>query len=211
MLMLLALAFVGLMASSIADSGGTVTVLSPDGDEILEGGSVQSLEFDTSSPGGEVRLALSLDGGGTYPIVLGSMPNAGGRQTFNWTVPTNVSSLKVRARAVWLAGNATNLTVVASDASDADLAIRQPGQGEETGGGWNAFTWALLALICVLLVTGVAAYTVMWRRGERPEPKVLLDERLGTYRGDGPRAAGQDVEPLDEVVGPSREDADPPP
>ncbi len=183
----------------MADVVGTLTLLAPNGDEILEGGSAQTLEFETSAQGGEVRFALSLDGGGTYPVVLGAVPNAGGRQVFNWTVPTNLSSIKVRARAVWLAGNATNLTVVASDASDADLAIRQPGQGEETG-GWGALTLYLILMILVLLATGVAAVTVMWRRGERPESGVLLDERLQPYRDDLTRTMDTPPTHVDEVA-----------
>jgi hypothetical protein len=193
----------------MAESSGTVAVLSPNGDEILEGGSVQALEFETSAPGGEVRFSLSIDGGASYRLTLGSMPNAGGRQTFNWTVPTNVSSIKVRARAVWLEGNATNLTVVASDASDADIAIRQPGQGEQTG-GWSTFTWALVALIAVLMVTGVAAYTVMWRRGQRPEPSLLMDERLQPYRDGIHSGAGDGDSGTDDIARPPAKDPNPP-
>ncbi len=96
----------------------SVTMTSPNGSEDWKAGSQHALTWTASDNVGvtAVDLALSFDGGTTYPNNIATgLANSG---SFSWTVPDTVSaSMRVRATARDAANNAT------SDASNASFTI----------------------------------------------------------------------------------------
>ena len=114
------------LPSTIGEAGGvaldfdppTVTLTAPNGGETWISGTLQSITWTAGDPNGvtAVDLDYSTDGGATYPFSIASaLANSG---SYSWTIPS-VSSPQVRVRVT--AHDA--LDNVASDASDADLAI----------------------------------------------------------------------------------------
>src|SRR5439155_6298216 len=96
----------------------TVTVMSPNGGEILSVGSSFPITWSASDNVGvsTIDLAYSTDGGATYPNVIATgLANTG---SYAWTVPNTPSSTaRVRATAHDVACSS------AQDASDANFAI----------------------------------------------------------------------------------------
>jgi hypothetical protein len=103
-------------------TGPQVALVAPNGGEQWEAGSVHAIRWaasDATSGLAALELRLSLDGGLTWPTVVGAPPP--GDSTFAWTVPMSTGPLvRVRLAATDVAGN------TATDASDADFAITTP-------------------------------------------------------------------------------------
>lgn len=95
-----------------------VNVTSPDGGESWAAGSSQTITWTATDDivVASVDLALSTDGGATFPTAIATgIPNTG---SYAWTVPLAVTTqARVRARATDGSGN------VGSDSSAADFAI----------------------------------------------------------------------------------------
>jgi len=78
-----------------------VTVTSPNGNEVVEGGSQFTITWTYSTPRNitSQEIRLSTDGGETFPnVVTTGLP--GIAQSFDWTVPTDVSRVKARIRVI---------------------------------------------------------------------------------------------------------------
>ncbi|HEU4726662.1 MAG TPA: lamin tail domain-containing protein [Kofleriaceae bacterium] len=97
-------------------AGGTapaVTLTAPNGGESFAAGSVQNIAW-TSSGVSNLRLELSLDGGGSWATIIDSTPASAG--SFAWTVPAvDTTAAKVRA---------TDTASAATDSSDSTFAIK---------------------------------------------------------------------------------------
>lgn len=101
----------------------TVAVVSPNGGEIATGNTMLPISF-TSSDNVSVAshdIALSTDGGTTFPITLAS-GLSGTAQSFNFLVPASIETMtaRIQVTAKDAGGN------MASDASDANFIIRKP-------------------------------------------------------------------------------------
>ncbi len=98
----------------------TVTVTSPNGGETWVAGTSQAITWTATDDDSvaTIDLALSTDGGASFPTTLASaLPNTG---TWNWTVPASLGTqVRVRATAHDVSDNA------AADSSDADFTIGQ--------------------------------------------------------------------------------------
>lgn len=96
----------------------SVHVLRPNGGEILIGGSTFTIQWEAGGGVAAQEIALSLDGGATFPIVVATGLAADVR-AFEWTVPTTVSTMRGRIRVtVWNAQGRR-----AFDHSDSDFII----------------------------------------------------------------------------------------
>ena len=103
-------------------AGETITVNSPDGGEVLKGGSYYNISWTTSSIEGAIHLTFSTDGGHTFPNEIVVVTNSR-RQAYTWLVPNNIDSTSVRMRADWVSSEGSTGTPLATDYSDADLTI----------------------------------------------------------------------------------------
>jgi parallel beta-helix repeat protein len=96
----------------------SVRVLQPNGGEILIGGSTFTIRWEAGGGVVSQEIALSLDGGATFPISVATGLAADVR-SFEWTVPTTVSTTRGRIRVtVWNAQGRR-----AFDQSDDDIII----------------------------------------------------------------------------------------
>ncbi len=96
----------------------SVRVLQPNGGEILIGGNIFLIRWEAGGGVASQEIALSLDGGATFPIVVAAGLAADVRE-FSWTVPATVSTIRGRIRVtVWNAQGRR-----AFDQSDADFII----------------------------------------------------------------------------------------
>ncbi len=103
----------------------TISLVSPNGGELLLGGGDQYVEWIASEPGGYVSVLYSLDSGASYSLVeCVSNPLAvgEGNASYRWQVPS-VSSTLCRVRVVWISSCTGMATVYAADSSDADFSI----------------------------------------------------------------------------------------
>jgi hypothetical protein len=91
----------------------TVTVLTPNGDEVWRLGSVQTIRWMSSGVTGQVKIRLSVDGGASYRALFNSVPNTGSIQ---WTV-TGATSSQCKIQVVSVADSTIR------DASDGVFSI----------------------------------------------------------------------------------------
>ena len=96
----------------------SVRVLSPNGGEILTGGSRVTIRWTVSDGIVEQEILLSLDGGASFPLTIAS-GLSGSAQSFDWTVPTTLSTRQGRIRVI--AQDAAGR--IATDDSDGDFII----------------------------------------------------------------------------------------
>lgn len=61
----------------------TITVISPNGNDVFEIGSLQSIRWNSYNIDGAVKIELSRDGGNTFEFIADNQPNVG---FYNWTV-----------------------------------------------------------------------------------------------------------------------------
>jgi subtilisin family serine protease len=66
----------------------TITVISPNGGEFWETGSVQNITWTSSGPIDNVKIEYSIDNGASWTEIIASTPNDG---SYDWTVPDNPS------------------------------------------------------------------------------------------------------------------------
>ncbi len=102
--------------------GETIVLNSPNGGEVLKGGSTYDVAWTTSSIEGAIHLTFSTDAGRTFPNEIVIITNSR-RQAYTWLVPINVDSTTVRIRADWVSSEGSTGEPLASDDSDADLTI----------------------------------------------------------------------------------------
>jgi hypothetical protein len=93
--------------------GPRVTVVSPNGGEVLRPGSVHTVLWTSTGAIANVRLEFSTDNGATWQLITGSTPNTG---QYAWTVPS-VTASQARIRV----SDAANASV--NDVSDAAFSI----------------------------------------------------------------------------------------
>jgi len=124
---LLALLFTTLLVPSpepVRASSYSITLLFPNGGELLMGGSKYDITWTTSQPGyGYVTLLYSLDNGTSW-TKIDNVPNAlviGGNPSYTWTVP-EVRSAHCRIKLNWHSGG-TYSTLYATDTSDGEFTI----------------------------------------------------------------------------------------
>jgi hypothetical protein len=89
---------------SVVPAASTVTLLSPNGAEIIIGGTTHPIEWQSTGPVSNVLVEFSLDNGNTWSQVY--PPNTGNTGSFNWLVPM-INSEQCRVRVT----NADNLAV----------------------------------------------------------------------------------------------------
>jgi formylglycine-generating enzyme required for sulfatase activity/Leucine-rich repeat (LRR) protein len=68
--------------------GPVITIISPNGNENLEAGSVHNITWTSNGAIGEVKLEYSTNNGGTWAVIAASTVNDG---SHGWTVPDNPS------------------------------------------------------------------------------------------------------------------------
>lgn len=61
----------------------SITVISPNGDDILPLGSLTSIKWTSSGIGGLLKIEISRDGGNSYELIANDQPNIG---YYNWTI-----------------------------------------------------------------------------------------------------------------------------
>ena len=84
--------------SSAPSNQKSITVLSPNGNDIFEIGSLQSIRWNSFGVDGAVKIELSRDGGTTFELIADNQPNIG---FYNWTVtgvPTFQAIVKVSSK-----------------------------------------------------------------------------------------------------------------
>ncbi|MBS3906841.1 MAG: pre-peptidase C-terminal domain-containing protein [Syntrophaceae bacterium] len=99
-----------------------VTVTSPNGGEVLDGGSNFTITWTSTDLQGisSHEIRLSIDSGQTFPTVI-TTGLSGTTQSFNWTVPTSIITSKGRVRVI-----VTDTSGMSTpDDSDADFVIFQ--------------------------------------------------------------------------------------
>ena len=69
--------------SSLSERQSSITVLSPNGNDNLEIGSIISIQWNSFGLGGTVKIELSRDGGNTFELIDDKQPNI---KFYNWTV-----------------------------------------------------------------------------------------------------------------------------
>ena len=102
-----------LTATTAPTSGPRVTVVSPNGGEVLRPGSVHSILWASTGAVANVRLEFSTDNGATWQPITASTANTG---QYAWTVPTGTTS-QARIRV----SDAANASI--NDVSDAAFSI----------------------------------------------------------------------------------------
>ncbi len=98
-----------------------VTVLSPNGGEVIDNGSPTLLQWTSSDNIGVLaqEIRLSTDGGNTYPTVIATgLPGA--QQSYTWNVPSNLASTTARIKVIATDASGNS----GEDASDANFTIR---------------------------------------------------------------------------------------
>jgi hypothetical protein len=135
-----------LTVTTAPPSGPRVTVVSPNGGEVLRPGSVHNILWTSSGRIANVRLELSTDNGATWRPITESTANTG---QFAWTVPA-VTTSQARIRI----SDAANASV--SDVSDAVFSIvtetvirpivfgaswRYDDRGVDPGSQWRTLTF----------------------------------------------------------------------
>ncbi len=82
---------------SLDQSKNSITIISPNGNDILEIGSLQTIRWNSFGIGSGIKIELSSDGGNTFELIADNQPNVG---FFNWTVsgtPTFLAIIKLTA------------------------------------------------------------------------------------------------------------------
>lgn len=69
--------------SSLNQTSKSITVISPNGNDVLEIGSLQSIKWNSFGIDGGITIEVSRDGGSTFELIADNQPNVG---YFNWTV-----------------------------------------------------------------------------------------------------------------------------
>jgi hypothetical protein len=131
----------------------SVRVLSPNGGEILTGGSRVTIRWTASDRIVEQEILLSLDGGASFPLTIAS-GLSGSVQSFDWTVPATLSTRRGRIRVI--AQNAAGR--LATDDSDGDFIIdsRPPTVRVISPNGREVFR-------------GGDVFTILWRASDDVE------------------------------------------
>ncbi|QLH75247.1 MAG: hypothetical protein HPY73_07215 [Methanomassiliicoccales archaeon] len=101
-----------------------ITLTSPNGGEIWNGGVSHNIAFTTTTDEGVVMLYYSSDGGTTYPNLIGHADCTGGSQTYAWSVPNNLNSTTVRVKVEWRSKYDPPFLVFGSDTSDENFTVR---------------------------------------------------------------------------------------
>lgn len=84
--------------SSLTQNEKTITIISPNGNDVFEIGSLQSIRWNSFGVEGAVKIELSRDGGNTFELIADNQPNVG---FYNWTVggaPTFQAIVKVTSQ-----------------------------------------------------------------------------------------------------------------
>ena len=106
---------------SVVPTEPTVTVINPNGGEILKGGTTYDITWiATGSEIDHIKLLYSTDSGGTYPNEIESSTENDG--IVEWSVP-NIDSTQVRVKAI---AEDINNNLLAEDESDNDFTITPP-------------------------------------------------------------------------------------
>ncbi|MFN3694868.1 MAG: hypothetical protein ACK4UV_07650, partial [Ignavibacterium sp.] len=74
--------------SSLDQNDKSITVLSPNGNDVLDIGALISISWNSYNVGGAVKIELSRDGGSTFELIADNQPNV---SFYNWTVTGPVS------------------------------------------------------------------------------------------------------------------------
>lgn len=69
--------------SSLDQNDKSITVLSPNGNDVLDIGALISITWNSYNVGGAIRIELSRDGGTTFELIADNQPNV---SFYNWTV-----------------------------------------------------------------------------------------------------------------------------
>ena len=78
--------------SSLAPDSKSINIIAPNGDDILEIGSLQSIKWNSYGVAGAIKIEISRDGGNTYELIADNIPNV---NFYNWTVtgPTTFQAI----------------------------------------------------------------------------------------------------------------------
>ncbi len=83
--------------SSLDHTAKSINLISPNGNDVLEIGTLQSIKWNSYGVAGAIKIELSRDGGNTFEQIATNLPNV---SYFNWTVtgvPTFQAMIKVSA------------------------------------------------------------------------------------------------------------------
>lgn len=127
--------------------GNMITILSPNGGESLNGGSILYIRWSTIGVFNTVDIEYTLDGGDTWSVIMNGTENDG---VYAWTMP-NVSTTNAR---IWIkgwgdAGNDTDysdsyFTINSSSA----LVVSSPNGGENwDAGSTQKITWGTTGVV----------------------------------------------------------------
>jgi len=95
----------------------TITLISPNGGEILEAGTTHNITWNTTGTFGDVKIEYSIDSGASWTDIVTTTDNSGG---YDWIVPDTPSD-NCRVRI-----SESTLDNGPSDFSDADFSIIPP-------------------------------------------------------------------------------------
>lgn len=68
---------------SLDQSKNSITIISPNGNDVLEIGSLQSIRWNSFGISGGLKIEVSRDGGNTFELIADNQPNV---SFYNWTV-----------------------------------------------------------------------------------------------------------------------------
>jgi hypothetical protein len=83
--------------SSLDQTGKSINLISPNGNDVLEIGTLQSIKWNSYGVSGAIKIELSRDGGNSYEQIATNLPNV---NYYNWSVagaPTFQAMIKVSA------------------------------------------------------------------------------------------------------------------
>uniref|UniRef100_UPI0025BC7D05 hypothetical protein n=2 Tax=Ignavibacterium TaxID=795750 RepID=UPI0025BC7D05 len=69
--------------SSLDQNDKSITVLSPNGNDVLDIGALIAITWNSYNVGGAIKIELSRDGGNTFELIADNQPNV---SFYNWTV-----------------------------------------------------------------------------------------------------------------------------
>jgi len=117
---------------SITSPTASITLTSPNGGEVWQGGATKNITWTASGDIDHIRILYSTDSGASYPnVVVESTSNTA---LYAWNVPTiNCSAVRIKVQAMDN-GN----SILAEDASDADFSISTETEGFQLMWTFNA-------------------------------------------------------------------------
>jgi hypothetical protein len=134
---------------SILAAGNSITLTSPNGGEVYNGNTTQTVTWTTTGTVGYLDAYYSDDNGATWVFYNdGIDPNLG---TYNWTTPNVTSNQYLFRLYSWPLGDTSNATFTVNGAAANSISITSPNGGESYSGNTSQLvTWSTTGTVGML-------------------------------------------------------------